>query len=623
MPHTLLAATAMTQEGLTEQELTYALENAERARLLSIVAEDASAETLAQPMDSAHAIRYQFVHDLAREAILADLVPAKQVALHRAVAEAIERLPESGRWIAELADHFTHAGELGRALPYALLAGDQGMAIYAHGNAERHYRAASELAQEVGDQQQEAAALERLARVLYILKRLDEALDTIAEGIAVYGALGDVEGEARMAWLLGWAHIGHGTSQEGIARLMQLIADLRKRGFSPRADVWLQLVLSVLCDHIGRGEYSDTMGREALTRAGQIAALARTARDPTLLTEALGIIAKIALTLGDTETALLALEEVVMLDAPTVEAWNQAEALTIPVYAPKTLAIIYTLCGMFARSGPLYKRAFEEAIRAGNIHNLRSVYTARGRFAFFIGDWAQARNDWEQAEDVMRKVEGLADEASLYLFLLSVAEGQAETESAEVKEQLARSAKEHNHSLQCVTQVALAEREVLEGRFDAARDRLQSLLDEYRAELDEDDMIPVLTQLAWACLHEGEATRVEEEVAANRSRVEAYGYDLLLIDILRVEALIHMEHHRWQEAEAELDEALRRTRAMPYPYAEAKTLWVYGQLEDARGNPVASRERFMAALAICDQLGERMYAARIEHELETLKARMT
>ncbi len=33
-----------------------------------------------------------------------------------------------------------------------------------------------------------------------------------------------------------------------------------------------------------------------------------------------------------------------------------------------------------------------------------------------------------------------------------------------------------------------------------------------------------------------------------------------------------------------LDEALTLTRAMPYPYAELKALWVYGQLEGARGN---------------------------------------
>ena len=32
-----------------------------------------------------------------------------------------------------------------------------------------------------------------------------------------------------------------------------------------------------------------------------------------------------------------------------------------------------------------------------------------------------------------------------------------------------------------------------------------------------------------------------------------------------------------------------RTRAMPYPYAEAKTLWVYGRLEAARGNRAAAR----------------------------------
>jgi hypothetical protein len=57
---------------------------------------------------------------------------------------------------------------------------------------------------------------------------------------------------------------------------------------------------------------------------------------------------------------------------------------------------------------------------------------------------------------------------------------------------------------------------------------------------------------------------------------------------------------------------------MPYPYAEAKALWVYGQLEMERGDPRAAREHFTAALAICDQLGEGLYRPRIEQDLELI-----
>jgi transcriptional regulator with XRE-family HTH domain len=69
-----------------------------------------------------------------------------------------------------------------------------------------------------------------------------------------------------------------------------------------------------------------------------------------------------------------------------------------------------------------------------------------------------------------------------------------------------------------------------------------------------------------------------------------------------------------------LAEALASTRAMPYPYAEAKALWGYGQLEAARGNPVAARKHFKKALAICDRLGEGLYRKHIERDLAALQS---
>jgi hypothetical protein len=75
---------------------------------------------------------------------------------------------------------------------------------------------------------------------------------------------------------------------------------------------------------------------------------------------------------------------------------------------------------------------------------------------------------------------------------------------------------------------------------------------------------------------------------------------------------------RWDVASAALDEALARTRAMPYPYAEAKALWAYGRLELARENPAAAQKRFTQALVICEQLGEGLYRKQIARDLREL-----
>lgn len=72
-----------------------------------------------------------------------------------------------------------------------------------------------------------------------------------------------------------------------------------------------------------------------------------------------------------------------------------------------------------------------------------------------------------------------------------------------------------------------------------------------------------------------------------------------------------MRQRRWQAAADLLDGGLTRCRDLPYPYAEAKTLWVYGQLHLARGEPEQAHSRFTAAFAILNRLGERLYAERI------------
>jgi hypothetical protein len=51
---------------------------------------------------------------------------------------------------------------------------------------------------------------------------------------------------------------------------------------------------------------------------------------------------------------------------------------------------------------------------------------------------------------------------------------------------------------------------------------------------------------------------------------------------------------------------------MPYPYAEAKTLYISGRLYQAKGEPEQAREQLEEALTILYRLGERLYAHHIE-----------
>jgi len=69
-----------------------------------------------------------------------------------------------------------------------------------------------------------------------------------------------------------------------------------------------------------------------------------------------------------------------------------------------------------------------------------------------------------------------------------------------------------------------------------------------------------------------------------------------------------------------LEEGLTLAHSMPYPYAEAHLLHVYGAMHAQRGEPEPARERLEAALAIFRRLGARKDAERVEQALADLQS---
>jgi hypothetical protein len=134
-------------------------------------------------------------------------------------------------------------------------------------------------------------------------------------------------------------------------------------------------------------------------------------------------------------------------------------------------------------------------------------------------------------------------------------------------------------------------------------------------------LIWALPLLAWAEGDLGELEHAEalaQQVVALARRQEQR---LALVDGLRVSAVVAIRTRRWPEAAAALQESLALAHAMPYPYAEAKARWVYGQLETARDDGVAASDQFAQARSICVRLGEGLYRPHIERALATLKQR--
>jgi tetratricopeptide (TPR) repeat protein len=133
---------------------------------------------------------YTFVHGLIQQTLYTELTARRRRRLHRAAGEVMERLPERAREMraAELAWHFREADEPDRALPYVLLAGDQAEAVFAHHEAETHFRGAIDLATQLDDHVHLAEALEKLAGVQDITGRHDDARDAYEQVLALHRA---------------------------------------------------------------------------------------------------------------------------------------------------------------------------------------------------------------------------------------------------------------------------------------------------------------------------------------------------------------------------------------------------------------------------------------------------
>jgi tetratricopeptide (TPR) repeat protein len=143
-----------------------------------------------------------------------------------AAGVALEALPErkrAGR-TGELAWQFLQGDDAERALRYSLQAGDEAAAVFAHREAETHYRTALELARELGDEQQEADALERLAGKLHALGRYDEALEALERASVMREKASDDEAERRIVAQIGWLHTFRATPAAGIERVQRLLA---------------------------------------------------------------------------------------------------------------------------------------------------------------------------------------------------------------------------------------------------------------------------------------------------------------------------------------------------------------------------------------------------------------
>lgn len=586
-----------------------------RATLLSVAVRHGHDETEAlDGLDAACRARvlvevgevdYQIAHNLIREVIWGDLSAAQRALLHRQIADTMERQPGAAQFEA-LAYHYARCGEREKAALYIEQAGDRAEAMHATTAAERNYRESVTLLDALGRPTDAARAREKLAVVLRIEAHYDESLELLEQAVLAYRAAHEREGERQAVAAIGRVHARRGTPATGITRILALLQSAGESETTAGVAV-LQIALADLYYAAGRYHEQLTAAEEALT-------LAQALGNGKLLMQAEQWRTTALLTLGRPGDALAALEEVI----PTSEALGD---LSSHLHALNHAAMAHIQRGAFDTSRAYIDRALITARERNDLVQVAFLTCNRGTLQYYMGQWKQARADYEGAAEIMR--EAPLAWASSYPLLglghLSLGEGQWGVGARQLKEAIALAERSGDLHVLRSASAALSERDLLAGRPEAAHARLAQLREHEHA-LGEEAAPGIMALLAWIHLELGEDTQAQELAAQSASRAASEHNRLALIEALRVGAMATIRRGRWQEAESSLNEALSLSHTMQCPYHEARVRYVFGLLGLARGAADQASAQLTAARELLHALGERLYCDYVERALDGLAA---
>ncbi|MGE5221535.1 MAG: ATP-binding protein, partial [Omnitrophica WOR_2 bacterium] len=170
---------------IDDDTLIDALENAEKAQIITEIPHSRTSPTT-----------FSFAHALFPSTLRDNISTLRRQRLHRRVALAIESTyGEDDSQLEVLAYHYEQAGDVNQAKHYYEKAGDQALAVYANGEAERYYRSALELS----DVDAERADLwVKLGEALFLQNRYEQATQFWQQAIPIYMKSGNYDQVARI-----------------------------------------------------------------------------------------------------------------------------------------------------------------------------------------------------------------------------------------------------------------------------------------------------------------------------------------------------------------------------------------------------------------------------------------
>jgi tetratricopeptide (TPR) repeat protein len=574
VPHRLLVQVSDS----SDEEVLHAAEAALEARLL---AEDGPC--------------YSFTHDLVRETIEHGLSAGRRRLLHRRIGEALEREPDAPA--ESLAFHFGLSDNDAKATRYLELAGEQAQQRVAFAAAADFFAQAAERLDRAGRHADAVPVIEQQGVCLHRAGRHGEAISVLGLALAGYRSADDENGVHRVTGHLADAHFRLGTSGADLGELAD-IGLAQDFGSDAAISRWQGLFRLLFA----RGSYGQmvTVGR-SLAQAG------RTAGNSNLEAFGAGVQGAGLIRQGQLVEGTALMERSMQPDEATGGIGRIADAAAM-------LSGAYLAMGLVERCQALSTRMLRAAESAGDQVVVAMHTLVLGAACYVQGDWTRGQDYVRQVQQLFTTGEPspLAVRAAPGLATILIWRGEWE-QARSTLEALLKTA--HSMRIANVERAALAHLarlDVLEGRPQDAVTRLHPLID---TELTWDYSVTFWSALAAAYLKLGDPRHARahaEQAVAEARRTGAWLYG---ISALEVQGMVHARLGEHDLAQDAYQEGLRRARAMPFRYGEARLLHAQGLLDRQQGNQAAAAAKFSDALAIAETLGAERDAIRIREAM--------
>ena len=360
---------------------------------------------------------YAFRHIITQETVYRSLLRSQRPGLHRTVAECIESLyaADLSNQVEVLALHYDRARVRGKAMHYAMLAGDRAREHFANREAIEYYSQVLQLSQHVGNCQSER--WQAVVGLGQTEQRIGEYEEAIACYLAALEEWGEAAPEARAQVMLklgqvwekrgdlqeadGWLRQGLEQLGDASTTFLELHARIYselgwlslRRGDLASAQKWLEQGLALVSDaehydvlssllnrlgavHYNRGEWDEAA--ECVERAlklrerlGDVVGYARSLNNLGILKD----------TSGDWDSALAYYERAVELH----ERIGEVEGLAL---ACTNLGALYTDRGEWTKAEENLCRSFAIAQRIAHPYELAQAHTNLGRLYLLQERWA-------------------------------------------------------------------------------------------------------------------------------------------------------------------------------------------------------------------------------------------